>query len=267
MKDQDKDLENQFIDVLLPICNSNEDYLIKSLESVLNQNIKTRLICILNGMTNIENEHYINLLNKYKCMILICPKKGVANALNFAIPFTKSTYIARQDDDDISHPKRLLMQKNYLDQNHCDVLGTNIFLIDKFDKVTGKRKYPKNDLQCKKQLIYKTCFCHPSVMMKREFLLKNNYPNLSSEDYALWIKGCKDNVYQNLNHELYYYRKHGKQCTVKNEITYLYIKPSIKLIKNYSNNLFGRTLNITKLLFYIFFYILKSRKIDMKTNI
>ena len=58
------------IDVLMPIHNSEKKLLIKSLESIFLQNIRVRLICILNGMSKEKNAEYISLLNKFVCTTL-----------------------------------------------------------------------------------------------------------------------------------------------------------------------------------------------------
>lgn len=254
------------IDVLIPIYKSRKEFLISSLNSVLNQKIRSRIICILNGMTHQENLYYVKLLEEFRCDILISPKKGIANALNYSINFTRAPFIARQDDDDISHQDRFLIQKKFLAQDSCDVVGTNIFLIDEQEKLIGKRQYPESDYECKKQLIFKTCFCHPTVMMKRNFLLNNYYPDLSSEDYALWISASKNNIYKNLSTELYFYRRHSKQYSKKKNISYLYLRTSLILL---SNNKSKKDLIASsfKLITQIILCILKGREIDFKVRL
>ena len=256
--------KNEEIDVLMPIYNSDKQFLIHSLESLFIQNIKIRLICILNGMSEEKNLEYISFLNQFKCDILLSPKKGIANSLNFAASFIKAPYIARQDDDDISHNDRFRIQKTYLEKNNCDVVGTNIILIDRLNKVIGKRKFPLNDKKCKKQLIYKTCFCHPTIMMKREFLLRNKYPNLTSEDYALWIKAHQNNIYHNINKDLYFYRRHPNQYSSQKKVTYLYLRTSLKMVLK-SKNFKAIFFDSINLITYIIFYTIKRRKIDLNT--
>ena len=43
-------------------------------------------------------------------------------------------------------------------------------------------------------LIHKTCFAHPSVMMRRKFMINNPYPSTKSEDYALWLKLLRSGI-------------------------------------------------------------------------
>ena len=49
------------VDVLLPIHYSNEEYLIESINSLLNQTLKPNIICLLNGMDRNSNIYYENI--------------------------------------------------------------------------------------------------------------------------------------------------------------------------------------------------------------
>tara|TARA_A100000164_G_C21895971_1_gene767929 strand:+ start:943 stop:1719 length:777 start_codon:yes stop_codon:yes gene_type:complete len=252
------------IDVLIPIYNSNRDYLCASIDSIHNQTIKNNIICILNGMDSNKNELYRNLLSKLGVQIIVeCPYKGVASALNYGFKFSKSQFIARQDDDDISHPERLYLQYDFMKNNNIDVLGTNIKIINKFNQIIEKRKYPVKDYECKKTLVSRTCFAHPSVMMRREFMLNNSYPLTGSEDYALWLTGYYSSNYSNLPKYLYYWRRHENQASSK-VIPYLYSRKSLQIIKN-EFNLFSKINLYFVLLLRILICFIKRRKIDNET--
>ena len=254
----------EVIDVLIPIYNSDEKYLSASIESIHNQTIKNNIICILNGMDLNRNEFYRNLLIKLGVEIIVeCPYKGVAAALNYGFKFSSSQFIARQDDDDISHPERLYLQYEFMKDHNVDVLGTNIIIINKFDKIIDKRSYPAKDSECKKILVSRTCFAHPSVMMRREFLKNNKYPLTGSEDYALWLTGYYSSNYSNLPKYLYYWRRHEKQAS-KKPIPYLYIRKSLQIIKNESNLFLKVTLSFL-VIFRLLICFIKQRKIDYKT--
>ena len=252
------------IDVLIPIHNSNENYLRLSIKSIKNQTIKNNIICILNGMDKIKNKYYCKLLKQLGVNLIVeCPLKGVAQALNYGFKFTKSRFIARQDDDDVSHPERLYLQYSFMLNNNIDVLGTNIKIINPSGKVIGYRKYPQNDQECKKKLIIQTCFAHPSVMMKREFMITNSYPLTGSEDYALWLKAYNNASYANLNNYLYLWRKHPNQASSKS-IPYLYLNKSIKLI-NKENSLYLKLTLLISLFLRVAICLIKRRNIDLKT--
>ena len=253
------------IDVLIPIYNSNEDYLRLSIKSIKEQTIKNNIICILNGMDSIKNKFYFNLLEQLEVDLIVeCPTKGVAQALNYGFQFTKSKFIARQDDDDISHPERLFLQYSFLKKNNnIDVLGTNINIINLSGRIIGRKKYPQKDHKCKQKLVFQTCFAHPSVMMKREFMINNSYPLTGSEDYALWLKAYNNANYANLNNYLYFWRKHTNQASSKS-IPYLYLNKSINLI-NKENSLHLKLILSIYLFIRIAICLIKRRNIDLKT--
>jgi len=262
-----RDLDSQNdVDVLLPIYYSQERFLIKSINSLISQTLRPKIICILNGMDFKYNKYYKELLNDLKVdKILLSPKKGIPNALNYAVQFCEANYIARQDDDDISHPERIFKQKELLNKKNIDVLGCNINLINEYGQTVGARKYPLTDKECKLTLAYKTCFCHPSVMFKKSFLLKNKYPIVSGEDYALWLKSYENSIFSNIDNQLYYYRIHSRQIS-KTNINYLFFQESKKVIKKLEKKR-ERYFAAFNLILIIINCLVKKRKIDFKTHL
>ncbi len=261
-----KNSSNSDVDVLIPIYYSNKDYLVESIKSLLNQSLKPNIICILNGMDEFSNNFYMEILSELKVhRIVNSPKKGISNALNYGINFCNSKYIARQDDDDISHHDRIKKQKDYLESKNVDIIGSNVVLIDEFGREIGQRKYPETNKECCITLAYKTCFCHPSIMVKKEFFKKNKYPNISGEDYALWLKTYRNNIFNNYQENLYNYRIHPKQIS-KTNINYLYFQESKKVIQKLEkrSSKVKATLYLILVMVFCFF---KRRKIDFKTRL
>ena len=91
-------------------------------------------------MDEFSNNFYKEILSDLKVhRIVNSPKKGISNALNYGINFCNSKYIARQDDDDISHPDRIKKQKDYLESKNVDIIGSNVILIDEFGENREKK--------------------------------------------------------------------------------------------------------------------------------
>ena len=251
----------EIIDVLMPIYRSKLNHLASSIKSVQNQSVPTRLICILNGMQKPLNTFYEKFLISHGVdLILMCPKKGVANALNFAIPYIRSDYIARQDDDDISHPFRLELILDYIKSNCLDIAGCNINVIDSEQNILSRRIYPAEDSQCKTTLVYKTCFCHPSILMKASVLKTVPYPITKSEDYALWLKLSSSLSFGNLQLPLYYWRKSPGQASSK-IIPYLYLKKSMHMLMRYTKKPLTFLRLFLRLNVQIVYTLLKRRQI------
>ena len=249
------------IDVLMPVYSSNFDFLLASVKSIQAQSVPTRLICILNGMSATANKRYKDFLNDLNVdVILTCPLKGVSHALNYALPYIKSDYVARQDDDDISHPFRIELIMKFMKEHELDVAGCNIRIIDSHSKVKTSRTYPAQDDGCKKSLVYKTCFCHPSVVIKSSIFDDNKYPNSKSEDYAFWMLLASSSKFGNLQLPLFFWRRSPLQASSK-YIPYLYIKDSFLLLLQYRGRPFSFLQLALLLLFQISYTILKGRQI------
>ena len=254
------------IDVLIPIHYSNRGFLKQSIKSIQLQTVPTRIICVLNGMYQSDNASYQEYLYSLGVeKILICPQKGVSYALNYAIPYLESEYVARQDDDDFSHPERLeILLKNIVSLK-IDVIGSNILVMDKDSQVIGSRKYPLSDISCKRTLVSRTCFCHPSVLINTRIFRNHLFPHTGSEDYAFWMSICQNYKFSNVQIPLYYWRRHRNQASSK-PIPYLYLKSSIGLACLLSSNILDFVSLISRTILYALWCIYKNRKIDIVHN-
>ena len=254
------------VDVLIPIHYSKEEYLKESINSLLNQTLKPNIICVLNGMDEGSNIHYTKILTEMSVnKIIICSIKGIPSALNYGIKYCKGKYIARQDDEDFSNPERILNQKTFLEKNDVDIVGSNINLIDELGNQIGYREYPISNRKCKETLAYKSCFCHPSIMARKSFFLRNKYPLISGEDYALWLTSYRNSTFSNYPEFLYNYRIHSGQVS-KTKINYLFLKESKKII-NKTYNKKQKIRLVINLIFTILKCLIKRRKINFNTEL
>jgi len=163
---------------------------------------------------------------------------GLAQTLNNCLAVAKGEYIARMDDDDISHPTRFEEQVSFLDSHpEYAVVGTSCNLYDEngvwgTSVVCGERS--------KLDIFMGRSFAHPSVMMRKEAVLKvGGYTvsdiTLRTEDYDLWCKlyfeGFKG--YNLSNTLLDYYE--GRDSYVKRK--YRYRVDEYRLRKHWINKL------------------------------
>jgi len=143
---------------------------------------------------------------------------GICFSLNRAIALATSDLVARMDADDISHPDRLKKQFDFL-ETHPDVIlvGTNIELIDENNEIIGQREYPQNHDEIVKALNDYSPFCHPSVMFRKEAIVKaGGYREQyrDAEDYDLWLRLKNQGKMANIQEYLLQYRIHPGQVTV-----------------------------------------------------
>lgn len=123
----------------MSVYNEEPEWLIKSIDSILNQTYsKIDFIIVLD---NPSNNQLKDILLKYasqdnRIRLLINKKNvGLVKSLNKALQYCQGDYIARMDADDISHPDRLFKQLEYLQQNSLDLIGCNVNLFNDIEGV------------------------------------------------------------------------------------------------------------------------------------
>mgnify|MGYP003990669569 CR=1 FL=1 len=223
------------VSIIMATYNSSETIL-SSIESILNQTYKNIELIIINDKstddTKLNISRFINnsRVHVYNNQINI----GLAKSLNKAIKASKGDYIARMDDDDISHPNRIQKQIDFFQNNmDIDVLGTSARLMDSNMNFIRKYLPPENDKDIKKNLCHSNPIIHPSVMVSREFFQKSNGYNESlrrKEDLDLWGRMAKKVKFHNLQDCLIDYRvKPNKTLAAVPVGVYIRIKNGLRL--------------------------------------
>jgi glycosyltransferase involved in cell wall biosynthesis len=104
------------ISVVLPVWNG-ERYLVESIDSILSQTLSDlELIVVDDGST----DRSLEIIRSYKdsrVRVFVRGHQGLAPTLDFGIQRTHARWIARQDADDVSHPQRLELQMQTLEEN------------------------------------------------------------------------------------------------------------------------------------------------------
>jgi len=201
------------ISVLMPVYNSEEVFLREAIESILQQTFSDFEFVIVNDGSTNNAEDVILSYSDSRIKYITQQNQGVARALNFGLSQCTGKYVARMDSDDIAMPNRFEKQIEYMEAHpEVSILGSAmehfpqkcvIFLAE-------------TDIEIKDYMTWiGSPVPHPTVMIRREFLVKNNlsYPNCCIEDFALWLK-CKHLCnFHNLREVLLKYRIHEAQTT------------------------------------------------------
>jgi glycosyltransferase involved in cell wall biosynthesis len=201
------------ISVIMPVYNA-EKYLEEAIESVLNQTYKNFEFIIINdGSIDKSLEIIYKYQKKDKRIVLINRKnKGLITSLNEGIEKSSGSYIARMDADDISLAKRFERQIKLMELENLDICGGHFLSINNFGEPISLNLTPIGHDLCTLSLISKVPFAHPSVMIRKSFLEKNDIKygqslNNKAEDFDLWIrlheKGAK---FSNVNKIIFKYR-------------------------------------------------------------
>lgn len=199
------------------------DYLQESVDSILNQTYRNfELIVVLEYCKNQTIiEKMLKKLNDSRIKIIKNTERvGFAESLNIGIKAAKGKYIARMDDDDISHPTRFERQVEFL-ENHKDVgiCGTS---GDFFGKYQGNIPVKTDPETLKVTTLFKTPFIHPTVMMRKDMIKHYNLyydKNYFTEDYELWSRAVNCFKISNIDCSLLDYRCSDTNSTAgQNEI-------------------------------------------------
>jgi glycosyltransferase EpsE len=166
----------------------------RAIESILNQTYKDfELIICDDGST----DNSVNIIEEYaiqdKRIILIKNPYNMklSVSLNNCLNVAQGEYIARMDDDDISHIDRFEKQVRFLDAHpEYSIVGTSRNMFD-INGVWGSDI--QNGERSKLDIYLGKNFVHPSVMMRKNAVTSvggySTNPEIGrTEDYDLWCK-------------------------------------------------------------------------------
>jgi len=210
------------ISVVMAVYNG-ECYLHESIQSILNQTYSNFEFIIINdGSTDLSPK----IINRYanddlRIITINQENKGLSYSLNAGLRLAKGKYIARMDADDISMLNRLELQVAALEENSGYGLCQTLFrMINEdgrtivFKKRSGFRFTP---MQTRWTLLWRNCVAHPTVMLRRDVVTKNNlaYDNnaIGCEDYDLWTRLSQFTDFVTIPEPLLQYRRHSKSVT------------------------------------------------------
>ena len=208
---------DNLVSVILPVYNG-EQFLKKSIDSVLDQSHKNFELIIINDGSTDKSDLIINkYLPNDKIKYFSRNNKGLVATLNEAIQRSSGQFIARMDQDDICYPTRIQKQLDFLIKNNIDVCGTSYKIIDENENVLKVI----NSFNEYFEVIISAMlvpFAHPSVMFRNIFQRKDlSYGSgeiTFAEDYDLWIKMVKKDVsFGNLKEILLKYRVFGNSLS------------------------------------------------------
>ena len=232
------------ISIILPTFNA-EKYLEKTILSIINQNYKNFELIIID---NESKDNTINIVNKFKkklnLKIINKKTKNLAEALNLGLEASKGKYIARIDADDLIRKNRLIKQVEFLENNmDYNIVGTNALRFKNNSFFIKPFIIDYDDIFMKISMIFNSPFIHPSVMIRKKFILENNISyNIKyyeCEDYELWFNILKKTKFKNLKYCGIYYRVHKQSASFKkrDKLNYFFNITNKKYLINLNINL------------------------------
>lgn len=264
------------VSVLLVVRNVQSD-IKKCLRSIFEQSYDNlELVLIDDFSTDRTVDMCERIINNYRGRVKIQyfknPKQqGLTKSLNEGIVHCQGKYIARQDGDDWSHKDRISKQVDYMESHDCDLLGSNYFLVDRFNIVKvpivlNQNSYNMGDFLKN----YRVGFPHGSFFIRSWVLKANRYNEscLFCQDFELLVWFALNKYKINCHDETLYYHKKPSDYNKKkrelkskihqdiidfykcNDARLLLQYGDSKNLGNFSNNfnLFNHYLELTKTL-------------------
>ena len=202
------------ISVVMSVYNE-EKFIDESIRSILNQTFKDfEFIIINNGST----DNTLKIIKSYKDKrIKIINKRrnvGTSKAVNLGFKKAKGKYIASFCGDDISHPKRLEIEFNYL-ESHPEIFlvgASAVYINESGKEIQRFRKY--DDYRMLSWRLRKSCsIIYPSIMFHNENFFLD--VNTKTNDYNFYFELLKNGKkLTNLPYFLTKYRVHPGSLSV-----------------------------------------------------
>jgi len=292
-------MNSPLVSIIMSVYNEQSDFLKLALDSILNQTYENIEFVIVNDSPS--NRIVSDILLEYERLnsnIVIITNKtneGLAKSLNLAISNVSGSYIARMDSDDVSLPRRIEKQMQYLKNTKSDLVGSYIENIDENGNTFSVSKVPTSCKKLLKLLPYSTIAFHPTWFAKAEIFKEVKYNSLFStaQDYDFLNRAItKGYIVSNIDEVLLQYRSSRTRVSSRNsflQINFHYLinkkrvdenfdidKSTKKLINNinvneentyiYANNLFIEFSKYKKITdgLQVLFYLFKSKMFRYK---
>lgn len=210
------------ISVLMSVYNGSQ-YLRQSVDSILNQSFTDFEFIIIDDYSTdntweilteyVEQDRRIKLLKNQENL-------GLTKSLNLGLKLARGEYIARQDADDISLPKRFEKQIAWLDKDSEVILvSCDLELIDSKGNSSGKfQRACAPELVGWYLLFYNHLAGHSQVTFRRETVINlGGYCETRrySQDYELWCRLVKVGKIVILPEVLAQQRRHDESISNK----------------------------------------------------
>jgi len=196
--------------------NRDQPWLVDAIESVLKQDASDFEFLICANACEDALWHKLQSFGEkdHRIRLIRTSIGQLSFNLNLLANDARGDYLIRMDADDVCVPHRLSTLAKELSRDPVDILGSAVQLIDESGMVVGHMNFPETSDDISKRLLTGTVFCHPSVAIRRQFLLdmRGYLGGFVSEDTDLWLRAQKAGArMRNLPEALLHYRVHGGQ--------------------------------------------------------
>lgn len=182
------------VSIVIPIYNG-EQFIQECINSILEQSYSDYEIIIINDASTDNTYEKLLEIAKLESRIQVINNctHNMVDSLNLGIKKSQGIYIARMDIDDKMNPNRLQEQVKLMD------LHPEVIVCSSWARCFGNCTNPMHGFSGKIEFplvhfLYGNYIIHPSVMIKKDFLIKNRIRYKQrpyAEDYQIWIDIAK----------------------------------------------------------------------------
>lgn len=210
------------LSILMPVYKT-ASYLQEAIDSILSQSFSNFELIVLNDCSPDNAEE---ILDRYDDPRIVryrgTQNRGLANILNIGMDMAKGYYIARMDSDDVSLPRRLETQVNFLETHpDIDLCSCGMKLFGAKDGIWTRESDPE---MVKITALFFSPILHASSIWRKEsfdkFGLRFRQEMVPAEDYDLWCRALVKGLRMvNLPDCFYLYRIRPDQATENTDRT------------------------------------------------
>jgi glycosyltransferase involved in cell wall biosynthesis len=216
-------MKKESISVVIPVYNALP-YLKQAVDSILNQTYSASQILLVDDDSNDGSSALMREyadIHPHVVYIALPPKskneRRTALALNTGIALANFPYIALMDADDVSHPDRLRIQLEFMEQ-HKTVSACGTYCKTISNKYLFRNRIlslPTHDALLKLYALRQSPFFQSSVMLRKSDLILGSWKYDErleyAEDYEFFSRFSFTNELANIPLPLLHYRMHAAQ--------------------------------------------------------
>ena len=208
-------VSSPLVSVLMPVYNA-APYVEQAIRSILEQTFTDFEFLIINDGSKDASQKVINSIRDERIIFVNhTQNKGLVSTLNEGLKLARGKYIARMDNDDISHPERFAKQVSFMELH--PKVGLSGTAYSAFGDRPMVVNVPISDADIRDFMRLNSPMGHPTVMMRKSVIetygLFYRQDATPAEDYRMWYDFSKVTQIQNLPEVLLEYRVHPQQMS------------------------------------------------------
>jgi len=189
------DVTRTRVTVLMSVYNG-ERFLCPAVESILNQSFGDFHFLIIDDGSTDSTQEILKSYADPRIEVIRNPSNlGLTISLNRGLNRARGEYVARMDGDDLSMPRRLACQVEFLDENPEVVIAGSYYIkIDTIGRKVSEIMIPQGGDRIVAQLLFENPFCHGSLMFRTDAVLGMGGYDESipyGQDYNLLVRAAR----------------------------------------------------------------------------